>query len=160
MADAPDLPAGNLQAKGFLHVVGAAIVGGDGRCLAARRAAHVPNPGFWEFPGGKVEAGEDPRRALEREIDEELGLAIVAGDFLGRGEAVLPDGRNIVLDVYLAALAPGTEATTPRLADHDQLRWLTAGELASLGFAPADVPILPVLAERLAGHLNGSAARY
>lgn len=159
MVDAPDLPPGNLQAKSFLHVVGAAIVSGDGRCLAARRAAHVPNPGFWEFPGGKVEAGEEPRRALEREIDEELGLASAAGDFLGRGEAMLPDGRSIVLDVYLAALAPGAEGAAPRLADHDEARWLAAGELAALDFAPADLPILPALAERLAERLSGSAAR-
>ncbi len=106
MLDAPDLPAGNLQAKRILHVVGAAILGAGGRCLAARRAAHVPHPGCWEFPGGKVEPGEDPRRALEREIAEELGLAIVAGDFLGRGEAPISGGRTVLLDVYLAELLP------------------------------------------------------
>ena len=148
MVDAPGLPAGNLQAKGLLHVVGAAILDGGGRCLVARRAAHVPHPGCWEFPGGKVEAGEDPRRALEREIAEELQLAILAGDFLGRGEVTLPDGRAIVLDVYLARLEDG--AAAPRLADHDQLRWLAApAEIAALAFAPADLPILPALAELL-----------
>lgn len=149
MVDAPSLPAGNLQAKRFLHVVGAAIVDRRGRCLVARRAAHVPHPGCWEFPGGKVEAGEDPRRALEREIAEELELEILAGDFLGRGEVTLPDGRAIVLDVYLAGLAG--RAAPPRLADHDELRWLAApGEIAPLVFAPADLPILPALAALLA----------
>lgn len=127
-------------------MVGAAILDGQGRCLVARRAAHVPSPGCWEFPGGKVEPGEDPRRALEREIAEELSLDIAVGDFLGRGEVVRGDGRLLVLDVYLAKIAGRAEA---RPTDHDELRWLAAGELDSVAFAAADVPILPALAARL-----------
>jgi 8-oxo-dGTP diphosphatase len=145
MVDAPCLP----QGKGLLHVVGAAILDGRGRCLVARRAPHVPHPGCWEFPGGKVEDGEDPRRALEREIAEELSLEIAAGDFLGRGEVTLGDGRLLVLDVYVAAMAvAGREA---RPTDHDELRWLAAGELDSVCFAAADVPVLPALSARLSG---------
>jgi 8-oxo-dGTP diphosphatase len=142
MVDAPCLP----QGKGLLHVVGAAILDGRRRCLVARRAPHVPSPGCWEFPGGKVEDGEDPRRALEREIAEELSLEIAAGDFLGRGEVPLGDGRLLVLDVYVAAIAGRCEA---RPTDHDELRWLAAGELDSMSFAAADVPVLPALAARL-----------
>lgn len=129
-------------------MVGAAILDGQGRCLVARRAAHVPSPGCWEFPGGKVEREEDPRRALEREIAEELSLDIEAGDFLGRGEVWRGDGRLLVLDVYLAAIRSGGRGEA-RPVDHDELRWLAAGELHSVCFAAADVPVLPALIARL-----------
>lgn len=150
MLDAPALPPEMLQAKRLLHVVGAAVLDESGRCLVARKAPHVSNAGFWEFPGGKVEEGEDPRRALEREIAEELGLEISAGDFLGRGQAPLPSGRIVVLDVYLAA-CPAPAPPAPRLADHDEVRWIAAGEIAGLAFAAADVPVLPALERVLSG---------
>lgn len=158
MLDAPGLAPEKLQAKSLLHVVGAAILDGRGRCLVARRAAHVSNAGRWEFPGGKVEAGEDPRRALEREIAEELTLEIAAGDFLGRGEAPLAGGRTLVLDVYLASCL-ATGPPEPLLADHDEVRWIVAADIAGLDFAAADQPVLPALARRLAPALSAAAAR-
>lgn len=157
MDDAPSLP----PREGLIHVVGAAILDGRGRCLVARRAAHVANAGFWEFPGGKVEAGEDPRLALEREIAEELGLIVQVGAFLGRGEASPTTDRTIVLDVYLAGLrdlGEGPAAEPPWLTDHDEVRWITATDIDALVWAAADVPILPALRSRLGG-LSGSAPR-
>lgn len=155
MLAAPRLPEAKEADTRLVHVVGAAIFDAAGRCLAARRAPHVASAGYWEFPGGKVEPGEDPRRALEREIAEELSLEIAAHDFLGRGEARLAGGRHIVLDVYLARLAGSR--TEPSLTDHDAIRWLThPAELAQLTWAAADLPILPALARRLADrHFDG-----
>lgn len=127
-----------------LHVVGAAIVNAD-RCLAAQRAPHVSNALRWEFPGGKVELGEDPKKALAREIAEELGVKIEVGAWLGRGEAVAANGRQIWLDVYLATLEEGEISLT----DHQAIRWISAAEIGELDWAAADLPILPRLAEEL-----------
>jgi 8-oxo-dGTP diphosphatase len=131
-----------------IHVVGAAIVDG-GRCLVAQRGAAMALAGKWEFVGGKVEPGEDPRRALAREVAEELGLVVAVGAHLGRGTAET-GGRRIVLDVYLARAAGGRL----RLAEHAAAAWVSADELAGLDWAAADVPVLPALA----AHLRGGGA--
>jgi 8-oxo-dGTP diphosphatase len=130
-----------------VHVVGAAIVR-DGRCLAAQRGPDMRLPGKWEFPGGKVEDGEDPRSALAREVREELGLEIEVGELLGTGR---DDGGEsaVRLDVYLATLAGGEL----RLLEHGDVRWLAPAELDSVDWAAADRPVLPLLHARLRGEL-------
>jgi 8-oxo-dGTP diphosphatase len=65
-----------LTAGRVLRVAAAVLVRGDGRVLLAQRLPGTPYPGYWEFPGGKLEAGESPRGALERELDEELGITV------------------------------------------------------------------------------------
>lgn len=132
---APSLPE--------LHVVGAALVE-RGRVLLTRRSARMSMPGKWEFPGGKVEAGEEPRPALAREVAEELGIAVEVGERIGRGTA-LHDGRRIVLEVFAARRTAGEL----RLAEHEEHGWFAAGELAALDWPEADLPILPALARRL-----------
>ena len=122
-----------------IFVVGAAILH-NGRCLVARRAPHVSNPGDWEFPGGKVEPDETPEAALEREIAEELGLVIKSRSFLGRGQSE-SGGRRIILDVFAAELQHGALQMT----DHDEIRWVGPQDLASLNWAAADLPVLPAL---------------
>ncbi|MEM6794470.1 MAG: NUDIX domain-containing protein [Acidobacteriota bacterium] len=134
----PDSPP-----AGFLWVVGAAVFR-RGLCLAARRAAHVAHPGAWEFPGGKVEAGESPRGALRRELREELGLEVRVEEFLGRGLIDAP--RAVALDVYCCRWTAG-ELT---LSDHDAVRWIAARQArGGMRWAPADVPVLPALEARL-----------
>jgi 8-oxo-dGTP diphosphatase len=131
-----------------IHVVGAAVLR-DGRCLVTRRGPGMRLPGKWEFPGGKVEDGEDPRAALARELREELGLDVEVGALLGTGGAV--DGEaSVRLDVYVAALADGGEPNL-RLLEHSEARWVDASELDTLDWAPADVPVLPRLRPLLAG---------
>jgi len=126
-----------------IHVVGAAILR-DGRCLAAQRGPAMRLPGKWEFPGGKVEPGEDPLTALAREVHEELGLAIAVGEPLGTGRD--PAGDVAVrLDVYLAVVTGGEL----RLLEHADARWVQAAELDALDWADADRPLLAALRERL-----------
>lgn len=123
----------------LLHVVGAAILE-RGRCLVTQRGEEMANALEWEFPGGKVEAGEDPRRALAREIREELGLVIAVGDHLGRGTHHTGE-RRIVLDVFAARVTAGTV----RLAEHHRYGWFDATTIRQLDWSVADRPVLPHL---------------
>ncbi|WP_348787042.1 (deoxy)nucleoside triphosphate pyrophosphohydrolase [Leifsonia sp. NPDC080035] len=119
-----------------IHVV-AAVIEHDGRLLACRRAPHKDAAGRWEFPGGKVEAGESPEEALAREIGEELGARIHVGELLDRTAT----GR-VDLACYAAALdGPLPTGST----DHDALRWLLPAELAGLDWADADRPVVALL---------------
>lgn len=122
-----------------VHVVGAAILR-QGACLAAQRGPEMSEPLKWEFPGGKVEPGEDPREALRREIREELHLEVEVGTLLGRGESAV-DGRRIVLDIYAATILAGEV----RLVEHQDWGWFTAAEIDRLDWADADLPVLPAL---------------
>ncbi|TYB36422.1 (deoxy)nucleoside triphosphate pyrophosphohydrolase [Micromonospora sp. AP08] len=126
-------------------VVGAAIIM-DGRVLACARSAPPEVAGRWEFPGGKVEPGEVETDALVRECAEELGVRVEIGDRLGR-DVRMAHGRS-VLRVYLARLLDGDE---PKALEHSELRWLSAAELDTVPWLPADVPIVAALRPLLAG---------
>src|SRR5262249_52783129 len=93
----------------------------------------------WEFPGGKVEEGEDPKDALARELFEELGVRAVAGEILDVTFHRYPS-RAVLLLFYRAELAPGSEE--PRPLDVADVRWASAGELREDQFPPADGPVL------------------
>lgn len=120
-------------------IVGAAIIA-EGRVLACERAEPPDMAGRWEFPGGKVEPGEDDAEALVRECQEELGVTIEVCDRVG-GDVVLGHGRAI-LRVYAARIIG---AETPRPIEHAELRWLAADELGSVVWLPADAPIVAAL---------------
>ncbi|MFF0205776.1 (deoxy)nucleoside triphosphate pyrophosphohydrolase [Streptomyces sp. NPDC005017] len=127
-------------------VVGAALVD-DGRLLAARRSAPPELAGRWELPGGKVEPGETPEAALERELREELG---VDTDVLARVPGEWPLREPYVLQVWTARLRPGSGEPKP-LQDHDELRWLGPDELWDVDWLDQDVPaVRQVAAEALA----------
>lgn len=120
-------------------VVGAAIIEG-GRVLACERSAPPEVAGRWEFPGGKVEPGETETDALARECAEELGVRVAVGARVGR-DVRMAHGRS-VLRVYAARLLHGDE---PKALEHAELRWLSAAELDSVDWLPADVPIVAAL---------------
>jgi 8-oxo-dGTP diphosphatase len=122
-----------------VHVVGAAIMK-EGRCLVAQRGPSMDMPGKWEFPGGKIERGESPEVALERELREELGIEAEVTEWVGRGDFI-ENGRRICLDVYLAE----ADTRTMNLYEHAAVKWVGARDLYSLDWAGADVPILPAL---------------
>jgi 8-oxo-dGTP diphosphatase len=127
-----------------IPVVGAAIVRG-GRVLAARRCEPVRFAGGWEFPGGKVEAGESDTEALVRECEEELGVTVAVGARLGTSA----DGP-IELTLYAATLLVGDPQP---LQDHDELRWLAAGQLDDVAWLPIDLVLLPAVAAALRTNL-------
>ena len=118
-------------------VVGAAILR-QGRVLAARRTTPAALAGRWEFPGGKVEAGERPAAALERELHEELGCRVEVTGWLS---GAAPIGETHVLTVALAVLVEGEPVPT----EHDQVRWLAADELDDVDWLEPDRPFLPEL---------------
>jgi 8-oxo-dGTP diphosphatase len=124
---------------GLRVIVGAAIVS-DGRVLACERLDPPEVAGRWEFPGGKVEPGETEVEALVRECVEELDARVRVGDRVGE-DVRLGNGRA-VLRVYLARLVDGDQ---PRALEHGELRWLTAAELDTVPWLPADAPIVTAL---------------
>lgn len=124
----------------LIHVVGAAVIDGS-QCLITQRSPEMSSPGKWEFPGGKVKAGESPESALAREILEELNLTIEVGTYLGNGRASAGNGVIISLDVYAATIIGGTL----QLAEHSDHAWIDAQQLGDFDWADADRPILNLL---------------
>lgn len=124
----------------------AAVLLRDGRVFVARRSSDRKQGGLWEFPGGKVEPGEDDAEALARELQEELCVAASVGTVLAENTHDYPGIR-----VHLVALRASISATEePVLVDHDAARWVLAEELDGLPWAPADVPLLPAVRRALA----------
>ena len=121
--------------------VTAAIIERDGRYLLARRAPEKNLAGFWEFPGGKIEANETPEDCLIRELREELHLETrVLEHFCNsvyhyeRGAINLMAYRTEILDGEI------------QLTVHDEVGWFLPPELLKLNLAPADIPIAKRLA--------------
>ncbi|RKN17867.1 (deoxy)nucleoside triphosphate pyrophosphohydrolase [Micromonospora musae] len=135
---------GQAARRDLKVVVGAAIIR-DGRVLACARSAPPEVAGMWEFPGGKVEPGESEPEALVRECVEELAVDVEIGERVGR-DVRMAHGRS-VLKVYAAQLLGDAQ---PQPLEHSALRWLSAGELDSVTWLPADAPIVAALRPLLA----------
>jgi 8-oxo-dGTP diphosphatase len=125
-------------------IVGAAIIA-DGRVLACERSAPPEVAGRWEFPGGKVEPGESDEQALARECAEELGVRVEVGERIGP-DVPLAHGRA-VLRVFAVRLVDDDQ---PKALEHTAMRWLSAAELNSVRWLPADKPIVAELPAYLA----------
>jgi mutator protein MutT len=120
-----------------LITVTAAVIKRDDQILAARRAKGKHLAGFWEFPGGKLEPNETPEQCLARELAEEFGIETRVGDFIG--ESIHDYGEKVIrLIAYEVAHLKGEF----KLIDHDELKWLSLGDLHEIEWAPADIPLL------------------
>jgi 8-oxo-dGTP diphosphatase len=120
-------------------LVSAAVLVEGGRVLLTQRKRGSHLEGAWEFPGGKVEPGEDPRDALARELREEIGVDAVAGDIVEATFHRYPE-KSVLLLFFRATRAPGSPE--PRAIDVADVRWARANELRDELFPPADVAVL------------------
>jgi len=121
------------------HIVAAAIVR-DGKVLLARRHADAHQGGLWEFPGGKVEAGEDATVALARELDEELGICAEVFTPLISIPYDYPD-KSILLDVWRVDRFTGN----PHGCEGQPLEWLAINALQQRDFPRANLPVITAL---------------
>jgi 8-oxo-dGTP diphosphatase len=120
-----------------VEVVVGLIDDGAGRWLVNCRPAGTPLAGFWEFPGGKRQSGESPLAALKRELDEELGIEVLAAERVLELEHDYPDKR-VRLDVWRVLEYRGTVTARER----QPLRWVSESELLALPLLDADWPIV------------------
>jgi 8-oxo-dGTP diphosphatase len=117
--------------------VTAAVMRRGKEIFIARRALGKHLEQLWEFPGGKLEHGEDPRACLQREMKEEFGIDVAVGVFIG--ESVFDYGEKVVRLLAYAVEHLGGEIV-PK--DHDSVRWVTANQLGDFDWAPADLPFV------------------
>jgi 8-oxo-dGTP diphosphatase len=122
----------------------AAVIRRDDRYLVGRRPHEKRHGGLWEFPGGKVLEGESMLDAAARELDEELGLAVVS---LGRRLFTVEDaGSPFVIEFY------ETDASgSPRALEHTELGWFTVAEHVGMDLAPADARFVRNLSATVVG---------
>lgn len=113
------------------RLVVAAVIQRDGRVLVSQRPPEKHYPLQWEFPGGKVEAGESPEAALRREIREELGVDIRVGDLIERVHHDYGGGHDYDLLFYECRIVAGEPSAQPGQGVH-QVGWWTPAELAGL----------------------------
>ena len=125
-----------------IEVVAAIIRKGD-KIFATQRG-YGPWKDWWEFPGGKMEAGERPQEALVREIREELSADIAIDRFLHTIEWDYPE-FHLTMHCFICSL----RAEALHLNEHEAARWLGKNELADVRWLPADVQLLPLIEEEL-----------
>ncbi len=129
--------------------VAAAVVVADDRVLVQTRPEGRRYAGWWEFPGGKLESGEDIDACVVRECHEELDLAVEPVEHLLAEEWSYP-GHEVHVTFVLCRLGePGADA--PRAVEGQALRWADVDDLANLRFLPANARLLTLLIARLGG---------
>ncbi len=125
-----------------INVVAAVMIK-DGRVFATQRGYGEFKDG-WEFPGGKIEPGESPQEALRREIREELETDIRVGELIDTIEYDYP-AFHLSMQCYACSILSGKL----HLIEHEAARWLTASELDSVAWLPADITLIPKIARLL-----------
>jgi len=120
----------------------AALIVQDGKLLVCQRTRHQTMPLKWEFPGGKIEEGEQPRDALRRELDEELGIQATIGDELARIRHEYPNGGMVELRFYIVREYMG-ELENRIFKD---MQWAVPGDLPKFDFLEADLTLVNDLA--------------
>ena len=120
----------------------AALIVQDGKLLVCQRTRHQTMPLKWEFPGGKIEEGEQPRDALRRELDEELGIQATIGDELARIRHEYPNGGMVELRFYIVREYIG-ELENRIFKD---MKWAVPRDLPKFDFLEADLTLVNDLA--------------
>lgn len=130
----------------LLLVTAAALIDADGRVLIAQRPQGKTLAGLWEFPGGKLDAGERPETALIRELDEELGIKVEEPCLapLTFASHAYPD-FHLLMPLYVCRRWQGF--VTPR--EGQALKWVWPGDLRNYPMPPADAPLIPALVDLL-----------
>ena len=130
-----------------IRVVAAVIkaVKEDGRTMIfATQRGYGEFKGGWEFPGGKIEAGETPQEALKREIMEELDTEVAVGEWIETVEYDYP-GFHLSMDCFWCEIVKGDLV----LKEHEAARWLTREELTDVEWLPADVAVAEKIEEEM-----------
>lgn len=146
----PDPPVYNhkrgLSLVKTLLVSAVALVDADGRVLLAQRPEGKAMAGLWEFPGGKVEAGETPEAALIRELQEELGVdtwqsCLAPLTFASHAY----DDFHLLMPLFICRKWQGI----PQPREGQVLKWVRPSDLRSYPMPPADIPLIPILRDWL-----------
>ena len=130
----------------ILLVAACALVDADGRVLLAQRPEGKALAGLWEFPGGKVEAGESPEETVVRELKEELGIVT-------REPCLAPltfashayENFHLLMPLFVCRKFEGT----PRSLEGQQLKWVRPRAMRDYPMPPADEPLIPFLIDLL-----------
>jgi 8-oxo-dGTP diphosphatase len=126
----------------LITVVAAVLMEPDGKILLAQRPLHKAHGGLWEFPGGKLDAGESPEEALCRELEEELGLVVSP-------KALKPltfashryETFHLLMPLYLCCDWEGE----PQPREGQVIAWVDVRDLGAYPMPPADEPLIPIL---------------
>jgi 8-oxo-dGTP diphosphatase len=130
----------------LILVVAVALVDADGRVLIAQRPEGKSMAGLWEFPGGKIEAGESPEDALIRELREELGIAVqeaCLAPFTFASHSY-PDFQ-LLMPLYVCRRWEGA----PHPRHHAALKWVRPKDMKDYPMPAADLPLIPMLRDLL-----------
>jgi 8-oxo-dGTP diphosphatase len=130
----------------LLLVVAAALIDADGRVLIAQRPEGKQLAGLWEFPGGKVDAGERPEPALIRELKEELGILVEETCLapLTFASYAYPE-FHLLMPLYVCRRWKGFVSAR----EHQALKWVFPKDLRAYPMPPADAPLIPALIDLL-----------
>jgi 8-oxo-dGTP diphosphatase len=131
-----------------MAVVAGAIADGRGRWLLQKRPAGKRHAGLWEFPGGKVEPGENPRQALVREVNEELTITVSACGIgpIAQASAEAGEGEPaVVISLYTIDAWEGAPSAEPGA----EIAWFTPDEIATLPLPPLDAQLAGQLFEAM-----------
>lgn len=116
------------------------IIWKDDKVFIARRKPEKSMGGYWEFPGGKIEEGEDPEAALKRELKEELGMNVVVKEYFGTNNHQYENFK-----IELIGYNCGFVSATFQLTDHDEYKFITPAEILNYRVAAADIPLVKLI---------------
>jgi mutator protein MutT len=128
----------------IITVVAAIWQDAEGRFFVAQRAEGRSQAGLWEFPGGKVEANEDEKAALARELQEEFDVIALIGDFYMETLHCYETGKQLRLRAYFVKNVVGIAV----LKEHQAMLWVSTEMLLQLALSPADIPIAQKLSQK------------